>query len=115
MGAGEELSTGYFGGVQRGGSRIFSPLTPGQTNIDAENYYRSHWDSTYGSGGRTYYDYEPAYSFGHEMANRHRGRDWDEVEPEVRSEWESRDTTGGESSWEHFKAAIRHGWDRLTS
>ncbi|NML60114.1 hypothetical protein HHL21_03235 [Massilia sp. RP-1-19] len=115
MGPGDELSTGYFGGVQRGGSRIFSPLTPGQANIiDTETYNRSHWDSTYGAGGRSYDDYEPAYSFGHEMATMYRDRPWDEAEPDVRNKWESRDTAGGASTWEEFKAAIRHGWDRLT-
>ena len=42
----------------------------------------------------------------------YRGRQWDEAETGLRSDWE-RQHPG--SAWEKFKAAVRHGWERMTS
>jgi uncharacterized protein (TIGR02271 family) len=82
---------------------------------DDDSYYRSHFTSTYGSAGGSYDEYAPAYSYGSEMANKYRGRPWNDVESDVRTQWEQRDKSGGASTWEKFKAAIRHGWERITS
>lgn len=101
--------------VQRGGVRVFSPLTASESGLDDETYYRSHWDSTYASTGESYDDYAPAYSYGREVANMYRGRPWNDVESDVRSGWESRNASSGASTWEQFKGAIRHGWNRLTN
>ncbi|WP_300752031.1 hypothetical protein [Janthinobacterium sp.] len=84
------------------------------SNDDDEQYYRRHWDLTYVDTGARFEDYDPAYRYGHSMAgsDSYRGRPWDEVEPELRSTWEH---TYPQSTWENFKAAIRHGWERVTS
>lgn len=100
--------------VQRGGVRVFSPFSAEQSNIDDDSYYRSHYDSTYSGSGKDYDDYTPAYSFGHEMASMYRGQPWNDVERDVQKGWESRNATTGESTWDQFKDAIRHGWNRLT-
>lgn len=126
MGTQDELSVGRFGSqgesltgslrreVQRGGVRVFSPLTGSQPDTDDDTYYRSHWDSTYAAIGESYDDYAPAYSYGREVATMYRGRPWNDVEQDVRSGWESRNASSGESTWERFKDAIRHGWNRIT-
>jgi uncharacterized protein (TIGR02271 family) len=83
-----------------------------------EDYYRRHWTSNFGSSGGTYEDYAPAYTYGSEMrsSERYRGRDWSDAESDLRSDWERRyPGESGASSWERFKAAVRHGWDRMTS
>lgn len=82
--------------------------------VDDDSYYRSHWTSTYGTSGTSYDDYAPAYSYGREMRDTYRGRQWNEVESDMRTQWETRHPSGGASTWEKFKAAIRHGWDRIT-
>lgn len=84
---------------------------------DDDSYYRNHFTSTYGSTGAAYDDYAPAYSYGSQMASsgRYTGRQWDEIEPELRSDWDSRYGSGGASTWEKMKAAVRHGWDRITT
>ncbi|MGZ8301079.1 MAG: hypothetical protein ACXW2U_00080 [Telluria sp.] len=101
--------------MQRGGVRIFSSAGAGSSDMNDDTYYRSHWDSTYSAGGKPYDEYAPAYSFGHEMANMYRGQPWNDVESDVRNKWESRHTGAGASTWEQFKDAVRHGWNRLTS
>lgn len=126
--------------VQRGGVRIYSrvvetPLNENQikatvrrTEVEVEQLgarsglgddeYRRHWSSNFGSSGGRYEDYAPAYSYGSEMARneKYRGRKWDEVESDLRSDWDTRygKTGGGASAWEKMKAAVRHGWDRMT-
>lgn len=76
--------------------------------------YRSHWSANYGSSGQSYDDYAPAYSYGGEMANQYRGRQWNDVESDLRTNWESRNGSGDASTWEKFKGAVRHGWDGIT-
>lgn len=97
--------------VQHGWNRM--------TSDDDDSYYRNHYDTTYGSSGGSYDTYKPAYSYGSEMrqSEMYRNRPWDEVEPDLRSGWESRyagssGSTG--STWESMKAAVRHGWDKMT-
>lgn len=82
---------------------------------DDDSYFRNHFDSTYSASGASWDDYAPAYSYGSQMASsgRYTGRQWDEIEPELRTDWESR--SGGASTWEKMKAAVRHGWDRITT
>jgi hypothetical protein len=84
--------------------------------MDNDSYFRSDWQTNYSKLGGSYDDYAPAYGYGAEMAQKdtYRDRPWNEVESDLRSDWEARDTAA-ESTWEKFKAAIRHGWDRMTS
>lgn len=84
------------------------------TSYDDEQYYRNHWSSQYASSGGRFDDYDPAYRYGHSMAgsDSYRGQSWEQVEPELRSNWEH---TYPQSAWDDFKAAVRHGWERVTS
>jgi len=86
---------------------------------DDDAAYRTHWNATYSSAtdGSSYDEYKPAYSYGSEMARseKYRGRQWNEVENDLRTDWDSRYAGGGQSTWEKMKAAVRQGWDRMTS
>jgi len=75
-----------------------------------ESGYRENFTSTYGRSGRQYTEYEPAYRYGYTLAMdpRYRDRDWEIIEPEARRDWANQN----KGSWEEFKDAIRHGWDR---
>lgn len=78
-----------------------------------EDDYRSHWSSNFASGGKTYDEYAPAYRYGSEMrrSELYRGRPFEDVEVDLRDVWSR---THPKSAWEDFKAAVRHGWDRMT-
>jgi uncharacterized protein (TIGR02271 family) len=95
--------------VRRGWDKI----TP---DSDSDSAYRSHWDSNYSSLGGSYDDYAPAYTYGSQMRSdsRYQGRQWDDVESDLRSDWDTRYGKGGASTWEKMKAAVRHGWDKVT-
>ncbi|MFM0211919.1 hypothetical protein PQQ96_31490 [Paraburkholderia sediminicola] len=83
--------------------------------LEYEEDFRTHYDEQYGTGtgNARYEDYVPAYRYGAEIGQdaRYRDRPWDDVEPEARRHWE---TTSPDSTWERFKLAVRHGWERVT-
>ena len=74
---------------------------------DAGDTYREHHRSTYGEGD--YATYEPAYRYGHRFASdkRYAGRQYSEVEPEMRRGYEERH---GKGTWEKVKDAARHAF-----
>jgi hypothetical protein len=100
----------------RGKVRVFSRDTGTTSGLGGtdDDEYRSHWDENYSSLGTSYDDYAPAYRFGNEMRRqeKYRGRDWSDVEQSLRSDWDTRNP--GAATWEKFKAAVRHGWDKIT-
>jgi hypothetical protein len=73
--------------------------------------FHRHYETSLANTGYPYDYYEPAYRFGHSMAGdrRYLDRDWNEIEPEFRQEWE-RDRPG---TWEEFKSSIRHAWEEV--
>ena len=107
--------------VQRSGMRIY-PRDAGinQDSIDIltgnqqpdDDYFRSHWEKTYTGG--TFQEYDPAYRHGESMKGNpgYQDKEWNDVEPELRASWESKQP---QSSWDKFKDAVKHGWERITS
>lgn len=87
----------------------------GGSSLNDDTYYRNHYTSTYGAAGGSYDDYAPAYAYGTQMRGdtRYQGRQWDDVESNLRTDWESRSGAASGSSWEKMKAAVRHGWDKV--
>ncbi|ABE35919.1 hypothetical protein DR64_5369 [Paraburkholderia xenovorans LB400] len=81
--------------------------------LEYEEDFRAHYDEQYAAENERYEDYVPAYRYGTEIGKDERYRDqpWDDVEPEARRHWES---TSPDSTWERFKMAVRHGWERVT-
>lgn len=94
--------------------RGWDKITP---DTDSDSAYRSHYDSNYASSGSSYDDYAPAYRYGTEMRSNdlYRNRNWNDVESDLRSDWDTRYSRNGVSTWEKMKAAVRHGWDKVTS
>lgn len=86
----------------------------GTASMQDDNYYRTHFQSNYGSSGGSYDDYAPAYTYGAQMRGQYSGRKWEDVETDLRTDWETRHGTATGSTWEKMKAAVRHGWDRMT-
>jgi len=110
---------GHLASQQRGNTRIYSRGDMGKSgystgsDVDDDTYFREHFSSTYGADSGSYDDYAPAYRYGSQMRgdSRYRSRQWDDVENELRSDWETRNPG---STWEKMKSAVRRGWDRMT-
>jgi len=88
---------------------------------EARAAYRQGWEQRHGTSGRRWEDVEPGYRYSHEMANdpRYQGRNWDEVESDLRSgygDWSQRQgyrTTGGGDPWEKLRQDVRESWEEL--
>ncbi len=86
--------------------------TTGQANFD--NYdadFRNHYNQNFGRTNMAYERFRPAYQYGYTTAGRYKGRQWNDVEADLRRDWERQHP---DSKWEQFKAAIHEGFDRAT-
>jgi len=103
----EQLGTNRTTGTMTGSA----PRTGTYDDYAAD--FRSDWQTNYSRAGGRYEDYEPAYRYGTTLASdeRYRNRNWNDIEADARRDWETRYPG---STWERFKAAVRHGWDRIT-
>ena len=89
------------------------PLAAAGSASLSDDEFRQHWQSAYGSSGGKYEDYAQAYRYGATLAGnkQYQGYRWDELEPQLRSDWES---THAGSPWERTKQAVRYGWEKMT-
>lgn len=76
----------------------FDTIEPSCRTHYKQNFANSGWD--YDSG------YGHAYRYGYDLSGS--GREWNSLEGDVRTNWESRN----KGTWERFKDAIRHGFDQ---
>jgi hypothetical protein len=86
------------------------------TSWDQEDtYWRGNYqDRPYVGTNRNYDSWRPAYRYGWESANRYRGKNWSDVETDLRSGWDRYEHRGdARTTWEQGKAAVRDGWDRM--
>jgi len=77
-------------------------------------YWRDNYSSRpYVTSDGTYDDYGPAYRYGVDSYGRYDGRTFDEVEPDLRRDWQ---TAKGSSrlTWENAKHATRDSWQRVS-
>lgn len=89
-------------------------LGAGSAGTVSDDVFRQHWQSAYGSSGGKYEDYAQAYRYGATLAGnkQYQGYRWDELEPQVRSDWESNNAG---SPWDRTKQAVRYGWEKMTT
>lgn len=83
------------------------------SGVDYNDDYRRDWQANYAASGGRYEDYQPAYEYGARMAAdpRYKGRSWDQVENDMRSDWGRQYPN---STWDRMKASVHYGWDRVT-
>jgi len=83
------------------------------TTMTDDADFRRHWQTAYGTSGGRYEDYDDAYRYGSTMSGTERFKNyqWDDVEPDVRRDWESRHPG---STWDKVKDAVRYGVERVT-
>ena len=78
-----------------------------------EAYWRENFSRRpYASADRGFDYYQPGYRYGFESANRFSGREWNDVEGDLRSGWDRFEHRGA-STWDHVKDAVRDAWNRV--
>ena len=92
-----------------------------QAYQEARSGFRQAHTARGGGTGRTFEQAEPHYRSGFTAAHdeRYSGRQVEDVEPELRGEYERTSTTRtggttgtGGDSWEQLRREVRQGWDR---
>ena len=81
---------------------------------DEDSWWRSNFSSRPYATGRNYDEFRPAYQYGYESGQHHMGRQWNDVESDLRTGWEKRSGSGSGSTWESVKDAVRDAWHRVT-
>ena len=82
----------------------------GAVAVEDDYWRRNYASRPYVTPGATYETYRAAYQFGWESFRRYRGRPFDDVEGDLRREWERTDR---EMSWETARGAARDSWHRV--
>ena len=78
-----------------------------------EAYWRDSFASRSYAKGATWDDYGPAYRYGWETYPQFAGTSFDEVEPQLRSHWDSR-RGDSDLDLERAKYAAKDSWQRLS-
>ncbi len=102
-------------GMQTQSMTSTGPQTILNEYMEYEDDFRANYDAKYAATGEPYEDYQGARIASATLGNddRFRSRAWDEqMEYETRRDWENRHPEG--DTWDRFKAASRHSWDRVT-
>jgi hypothetical protein len=82
--------------------------------VEHEYWRKNYGSRSYVQPGETYDEYAPAYQYGWESRSRHSGKRFEDVEDDLRRNW---DRAKGKSrlQWERAKQASRDAWERAGS
>ena len=90
-----------------------SRSTTGPDWLREEAYWREqHSRQPYADKTRSYEDYALAYRVGFEAAAKYAGKDYDEVEESLATDYEHAEA-GSALPWDTVRPAARAAWDRL--
>jgi hypothetical protein len=79
-----------------------------------DTYWReSYATRPYVTAGASYEDYGPAYRYGVDTYPQFAGRAFDDVEPDLRRNWEGR-RGSSRLAWDDAREATRDSWQRLS-
>ena len=83
----------------------------GQARFDSTYWQQQYQNEPYYNQQRSFGDYEPAYRIGSENRSRYAGLRFEDVEGDLRGEFEA---SRGDSrlGWDEAREATRAAWDR---
>ena len=96
-----------------GSSDFRTGALTGEWTSDRDFWRQGFSNRPYASADRGFDYYEPGYRFGYDAVNRYRGRNWNDVESNLRTDWDKFEGRGN-STWENMKDSVRDAWDNLT-
>jgi hypothetical protein len=80
---------------------------------DADHWRANYTQRPYFQAGDSFDDFGPAYEFGNVWRERHAGRAFADVEPELAGHWESARGTS-RLGWDRARHAARDAWGETT-
>lgn len=89
-----------------GGTVRSTHIDVDRESVDMDD--EAHFKNTYGSTGRSYTDYQPAYDYGRTASSKYDAYD----ETRMRRDYENDFGDKAENAWDDVKDAVRHGYNR---
>lgn len=86
-----------------------NPQTRRDRYAQYEPEFRQNYSKTFANSGYDYDKVAPAYQYGTELGAQHRDKDWQSLEPDAETYWE----TKSPGTWDRMKDAIRYAWERV--
>lgn len=78
-----------------------------------DEYLRENFETRpYVQKGETFDTYKPVYQYGGQAEARYQGKKFDDIETDLRSDWESTHASRTGLGWDRARPAIRDGFDR---
>lgn len=89
----------------------------GQGTMEQPEQQASYWREQYRhepyvSKSEKYDDYAPAYRIGYEGRSQYAGQRFDDVENDLRRDWENTRGSSSKLGWDKASQACRAAWDR---
>ena len=109
----DNLNKGNTSDIGLSGTTTGAGTVSGDWNLDQSWWRENFRDRPYVTADRDFDYYEPGYRFGYESANRYRGKRFDDIEPDLRNDFD-RFEGRGKSTWQNMKDAVRDAFDRVT-
>ena len=85
----------------------------GDWNLDQQWWRENFTNRPYVTADQRFEDYEPGYRFAYQSVSRYRGKKFNEIEPSLRSDFDTFEGRG-QSTWDNMKEAVHDAWDKLT-
>jgi hypothetical protein len=102
-----------MGDDRKGQSGSQSTGSTGSAWNPEEGYWREqHSNQPYADKKRSFEDYAAGYRLGVEGAEKYSGREYDEVEDSLATQWEQAQP-GSAMPWDTIRPAVRAAWDRI--
>jgi len=79
--------------------------------VEDEYWRKTYSTRPYVSSGSNYDAYRPAYQYGWESYAQYQGRKFDDVESDLRRDWEGR--RDNRMGWDNAREAVRDAWHRV--
>jgi hypothetical protein len=80
-----------------------------------DKWWRENYSARPYASGLSYDDLRPAYRYGYESGQHHMGRNWNDVQEDLRTGWDKFEGKGaGGALWENVKDAVKDAWHRVT-
>jgi len=88
-----------------------SVVEPFNAAAEREFWRKEYWNRPYFTHGTPYEQYAPAFQYGWEGYATHRGKSFNEIEPQLALDWENH-RRHSKLSWNHAKIATQDAWAR---
>jgi len=97
------VAGGYAG---KGVGELIDPTTE-------DNWIRDYYSSEKNKvAGATHDTYRPAYRYGLASSTRHEGKRFEDLETDLRGDWERSHAAASGLTWDQARGAVRHAFDR---